>query len=91
MSRKQKPTKKQKKRQTGTRLTINVQKVAKECTKLNVGKDAMIELRAYTEEVVIPKIVLLAERAAEIEKKKTIQERDVVRAKDYLSSVMNRL
>lgn len=91
MRKAKKSTKKKTKKQTGTRLTINVHKVAKECTKLNMGKDALVELRAYTEEVVLPKIVLLAERAAKIEDKKTIQERDIVRARDYINSVITKL
>jgi histone H3/H4 len=61
----------------------------KNATKLNVSAEALTEIREYTEDIFIPKLVRLADRYATKEGKKTIQERDYLRAKDFMNKFIS--
>jgi histone H3/H4 len=52
---------------------------------MNVSKDVMSELKNYLEDVIIPKVISLSEKCAREEGKNTIQERDYLRARDYMN------
>ena len=68
------------------RLTINVRSASKDATKCNISAEVYDELRAYIEDVFIPCSVKLSERMAKREGKKTIQERDYIRARDFINA-----
>jgi len=70
------------------RLTVNIRSIAKESTKLNISADALREMREYTEDFLIPKLIRLSEKFAVLDGKKTIQERDYIRAKDFFNKVI---
>lgn len=76
-------TKKKRSRQK-TSMTINVRSVAKEHTKLNISPLVLEELRELTEDVFVSRVIRLSDKFALQEGKKTIQERDYIRAKDYV-------
>lgn len=80
-----------KKRCAGNGLTINVRSLCKSLTKMNVSADVLSEYKNYIEEVLTPKIVLLAERYAKSEGKNTIQERDYLRARDYINVALSQV
>lgn len=54
-----------------------------------MSAEALTEIREYTEDVFIPKLVWLADKYATKEGKKTIQERDYLRAKDFLNKLIS--
>lgn len=74
-----------------TGLTINVKTICKSLTKMNVSKDAMFELKNYIEDCFMPQIILMAEKYAKMEGKNTIQERDYLRARDYISVALSQV
>lgn len=78
-----KKVKKVKKESNG--MTINVKSLCKEYTDLRVSDDVYREIKEYTSDTFIYKMVKLSEKFAKRDKKGTIQERDYLRAKDYLN------
>lgn len=67
---------------------VNVRSVVKETTNLNFSADALAELVELTEDFFVPLVVRLSEKSAKEEGKKTIQERDYLVAKDWITSAM---
>ena len=71
-----------------TKSVVNVRTVVRETTNLNISADALKELVELTEDFFIPLVVRLSEQSAKDEGKKTIQERDYIIAKDWITSAM---
>lgn len=78
--------KKKKKNRTSNRLTVNVRDAAKKATDLNISQSVLLEIREYTEDIFIPTLVRFSGLFATKEGKKTIQERDYLRAKDFMNT-----
>jgi histone H3/H4 len=72
-------------------LTINIRTACKSVTKFNVSKDTMYELKNYLEDVIIPKMIITAEKYSKSEGKNTIQERDYLRARDYINVALSQV
>lgn len=72
-------------------LTINVRTLCKNLTKMNVSGDVMYELKNYLEDCIAPKIIILAEKCAKEERKSTIQERDYLRARDWINVALGQI
>lgn len=69
-------------------MVVNIRTVIKNTTDLNVSADAMREMRELTEDFFLPLLIRWAEKSAKAENKKTIQERDYLIAKDYITTAM---
>jgi len=69
-------------------MVVNVRTVVRNTTKLNVSADALREMRELTEDFFLPLLVRSAEKAALNMKKKTIQEREYLIAKDWITSAI---
>jgi len=67
-------------------MVVNIRKVIKNSTDLNVSADAMREMRELTEDFFLPLVIRWAEKSAVADGKKTIQERDYMVAKDYITA-----
>jgi len=69
-------------------MVVNIRTVIKNTTDLNVSADAMREMRELTEDFFLPLLIRWSEKSAKAENKKTIQERDYLIAKDYITTAM---
>jgi len=69
-------------------MVINIRSVVKETTDLNVSGDALREMREFTADFLLPLLIRWAEKSAKNDHKKTIQERDYIVAKDYITTAI---
>jgi histone H3/H4 len=72
-------------------LTINVRTLCKSLTNMNVSGDVMYELKNYLEDVISPKVMGMAEKYAKAERKTTIQERDYLKARDWINMALGQV
>ena len=66
------------------KATINLYNLIKRSTTMRVSKSAIVELKAYIEDMVEGMIIPNAEEFARKEGRKTIKEEDIIRAKDLV-------
>ena len=88
---KKKPAKVKKpaKKPISVKTTINLKKICKESTELNIGGAFVSEMKFFFEENLIPAMVKMGEEYAREAGRKTLVENDLVRSKDFVWYYVN--